>query len=59
MNQKKEAWLLALFGLGSITGTGSGFISTWSSLIIEKSLFSVILNFFLAAVGTFFKFFKP
>ncbi|WP_339204135.1 hypothetical protein MHH56_23770 [Paenibacillus sp. FSL K6-3182] len=56
MNQKKEGWLLALFGLGSITGTGSGFISAWSSLVIEKKRFSVISNFFLASVGTFLSF---
>lgn len=46
-------WQLALFGLGTTTGTG---FLLGSSLAIEKAGFSVILNFFLAAVGTFFVF---
>ncbi|RJE87067.1 amino acid permease [Paenibacillus sp. 1011MAR3C5] len=46
-------WQLALFGLGTTTGTG---FLLGSSLAIEKSGFSVILNFFLAAIGTFFVF---
>ncbi|MDQ0059901.1 amino acid permease [Paenibacillus harenae] len=46
-------WQLALFGLGTTTGTG---FLLGSSLAIEKSGFSVILNFFIAAVGTYFVF---
>lgn len=46
-------WQLALFGLGTTTGTG---FLLGSSLAIEKAGFSVILNFLLAAVGTFFVF---
>jgi L-asparagine transporter-like permease len=44
---------LALFGLGTTTGTG---FLLGSSLAIEKGGFSVILNFLLAAVGTFIVF---
>jgi L-asparagine transporter-like permease len=46
-------WQLALFGLGTTTGTG---FLLGSSLAIEKGGFSVILNFLLAAVGTFIVF---
>jgi L-asparagine transporter-like permease len=46
-------WQLSLFGLGTTTGTG---FLLGSSLAIEKSGFSVILNFILAAIGTFFVF---
>jgi len=55
-NSKKGSmswWQLALFGLGTTTGTG---FLLGSSLAIEKTGFSVILNFFLAAIGTFFVF---
>ncbi|MGO4546429.1 amino acid permease [Paenibacillus sp. 2TAB23] len=46
-------WQLTLFGLGTTTGTG---FLLGSSLAIEKSGFSVIINFILAAVGTFLVF---
>lgn len=50
---KMSWWQLTLFGLGTTTGTG---FLLGSSLAIEKSGFSVILNFLLAAVGTYFVF---
>ena len=46
-------WQLTLFGLGTTTGTG---FLLGSSLAIEKGGYSVILNFILAAIGTFFVF---
>lgn len=46
-------WQLTLFGLGTTTGTG---FLLGSSLAIEKGGYSVILNFLLAAIGTFFVF---
>ncbi|CAM4295791.1 L-asparagine transporter-like permease [Paenibacillus endophyticus] len=46
-------WQLTLFGLGTTTGTG---FLLGSSLAIEKSGFSVIINFILAAAGTFLVF---
>lgn len=46
-------WQLSLFGLGTTTGTG---FLLGSSLAIEKSGFSVIITFFIAAVGTYFVF---
>jgi L-asparagine transporter-like permease len=50
----KLSWQrLTLFGLGTTTGTG---FLLGSSLAIEKSGFSVIINFFFAAFGTYFVF---
>ncbi|RCW41823.1 amino acid permease [Paenibacillus prosopidis] len=46
-------WQLALFGLGTTIGTG---FLLGSSLAIEKSGFSVLLSFFVAAIGTYFVF---
>ncbi|MDF2652929.1 MAG: amino acid transporter [Paenibacillus sp.] len=46
-------WQLTLFGLGTTTGTG---FLLGSSLAIQKSGFSVIINFLLAALGTYFVF---
>jgi L-asparagine transporter-like permease len=54
-NQKGKLtwWQLTLFGLGTTTGTG---FLLGSSLAIERSGFSVIINFFFAAIGTYFVF---
>jgi len=50
----KLTWLqLALLGLGCTTGTG---FFLGSSIAIEKSGFSVLLLFLLAAIGTYFVF---
>lgn len=46
-------WKLTLFGLGTTTGTG---FFLGSSLAIEKGGYSVILNFLLAAISTYFVF---
>jgi L-asparagine transporter-like permease len=46
-------WQLTLFGLGTTTGTG---FLLGSALAIERSGFSVIINFFFAAAGTYFVF---
>ncbi|GAA4716328.1 amino acid permease [Brevibacillus fulvus] len=46
-------WKLALLGMGFTTGTG---FFLGSSMAIEKSGFSVLILFLLAAVGTYFVF---
>jgi len=50
---KLSWWKLALLGLGCTTGTG---FFLGSSIAIEKSGYSVLLLFVLAAIGTYFVF---